>query len=143
MPLIKEHRLALAESEVERRRDALVDTVGRFADMLEPKKIMGEIWDNAKDKGADLAENAVDAVRKRPLLFGGIAAALTAFIAREPLKDAAVTAYGAMTSKKKNSGQMKKGAAERPGGQAPPKPPAKRRPRAAAKAAAKTVEKKA
>lgn len=143
MPLIKEHRLALAESEVERTRDRLVDTVSDFADMLEPKKIMSEMWDNAKDKGADLAENAVDAVTKRPLLFGGIVAALTAFIAREPIKDAAVGAYDAMTSRKKKAGDKKKVAADVPAAPPAPRAPPKRRPRAASKAPAKIVETKA
>lgn len=143
MPLIKEHRLALAETEVERTRDRLVDTVSDFADMLEPKKIMSEVWENAKDKGADLAENAVDAVRSRPLLFGGIVAALTAFIAREPLKDAAVTAYGAMTSSRKKSGEKKKVAASAPKAPPAPKAPARPRPKTAARARAKRVETKA
>lgn len=143
MPLIKEHRLALAENEVARTRDRLVDTVSDFADMLEPKKIVSEMWENAKDKGADLAENAVDAVSKRPLLFGGIVAALTAFIAREPLKDAAVSAYGVMTSKKKKSAEKKKVAAETTKAPLPPKAPAKPRRKTAAKAPTRTLETKA
>ncbi|WP_084607759.1 DUF3618 domain-containing protein [Sphingomonas jaspsi] len=109
MPLIKEHKLALAESEVDRTRDRLVDTVSDFADLLAPKRIISDVWENAKDKGADLAENAVDAVKKRPLVFGGIVAALTAFLAREPLKDAAVSAYDVMTSPKKRTGPKKSG----------------------------------
>ena len=39
----------------------------------------------AKDKGADLAENAVDAVRARPLASTGVVAAIAMFLAREPL----------------------------------------------------------
>lgn len=152
MPLVKEHRLALAESEVERTRDRLVDTVSDFAEMLEPKRIISDVWENAKDKGADLAENAVDAVKKRPLVFGGIVAALTAFLAREPIKDAAASAYGAMTSSKKKSGRKAKtvAAAEAsPTPSATPKLPTrpkagtapKAAPRARKKPPAKTVEK--
>ena len=51
-------------------------------------------WDSAKDKGADLAENAVDAVRKRPVAATGIVAAIAMFIAREPLMDLAQKAVG-------------------------------------------------
>lgn len=148
MPLIKEHRLTLAESEVERTRDRLVDTVSDFAEMLEPKRIINDVWENAKDKGADLAENAVDAVRKRPVIAGGLLAAAVAWFAREPLKDAAATAYGAMTSPKKKSEENKKVAAKpelAPAASkvAVPKAPIKPRRRAAAKAQPKTVETKA
>lgn len=148
MPLIKEHRLALAESEVERTRDRLVDTVSDFAEMLEPKRIISDVWENAKDKGADLAENAVDAVRKRPVMAGGLLAAAVAWFAREPLKDAAVSAYGAMTSPKKKSGEKKKGPAKAEDAPAASKAPApeapiKPRRRATQKAQSKTVETKA
>lgn len=148
MPLIKEHRLALAESEVERTRDRLVDTVSDFAEMLEPKRIINDVWVNAKDKGADLAENAVDAVRKRPVMAGSLLAAAVAWFAREPLKDAAVTAYGAMTSPKKKSGEKKKVAAKPEVAPATskeptPKAPIKPRRRAAAKAPPNKLETKA
>ena len=37
-----------------------------------------------QDKGADIAEDAVDAVKARPVAVGGVAAALGLFLAREP-----------------------------------------------------------
>ena len=49
----------------------------------------------------DLAEDAVDAVRSRPAIAGGIVAALALFLAREPLMDAASKlASGAKTKRK-------------------------------------------
>ena len=137
--MIKQHRIALAENEVEAARARLIDTVGDFAGLLEPRKIMSEVWESAKVKGADLAEDAVDAVKKRPVMVGGIIAAVTAFLAREPLKDAAVMAYDAMTSDKKTKGEKKKATASAP---APDLEPAtaKRRSRAKPRTAA-TVEK--
>jgi hypothetical protein len=66
---------------------------------LQPKTLASEAWEKAKEKGADLAEDAVDAVKSRPVAVGGVVAALTMFLAREPIKDAAVKLYDAMTSK--------------------------------------------
>ena len=40
----------------------LDELYGQFA----PHRLMEEVWEKAKDKGADLAEDAVDAVRARP-----------------------------------------------------------------------------
>ena len=91
-------RIIRAEAEVERTRTQLLATLGEIATLLEPKKIVSEIWEGAKNKGADLAEEAVDAVKKRPVAVGGVVAALTMFLAREPIKDAAVKFYDAMTS---------------------------------------------
>ena len=91
-------RIIRAEAEVERTRAQLLATLGELATLLEPKKIVREMWEGAKNKGADLAEEAVDAVKKRPMAAGGVIAALTMFLAREPIKDAAVKIYDAITS---------------------------------------------
>lgn len=56
---------------------------------LSPKVLARDAWQGAKDKGADLAEDAVDAVRARPLAATGVVAAITMFLAREPLIDLA------------------------------------------------------
>ena len=48
-----------------------------------------DAWQGAKEKGADLAEDAVDAVRSRPLAATGVVAAIAMFLAREPLIDLA------------------------------------------------------
>ena len=50
---------------------------------------MSDAWDAAKSKGADIAEDAVDAVRSRPLTATGVVAAIALFLAREPLIDLA------------------------------------------------------
>ena len=56
---------------------------------LKPGNIAHNAWDAAKSKGADVAEDAVDAVRKRPVMASSAVAALALFIAREPLMDLA------------------------------------------------------
>ncbi|RIX31573.1 DUF3618 domain-containing protein [Sphingomonas edaphi] len=91
-------KVAAARIEVARTRAALIETARELQLRLQPKTLANEAWEKAKEKGADLAEDAVDAVRKRPVAVGGVVAALTMFLAREPIKDAAVKLYDAMTS---------------------------------------------
>lgn len=93
-------QIAAARIEVERRRAALMETARELQLRLQPKTLASEAWEKAKIKGADLAEDAVDAVTSRPVAVGGVAAAIAMFMAREPIKDAAVKIYDAMTSKK-------------------------------------------
>lgn len=90
-------RIVAARIEVARTRAALIETARELQARLQPKTLANEAWEKAKDKGADLAEGAVDAVAKRPLAVGGVVAALTMFLAREPLKAATVKFYDAMT----------------------------------------------
>jgi len=89
-----------ARIEVARRRGELLDTVHELQARLAPKTLASEAWEKAKNKGADLAEDAVDAVKARPVAVSGVAAALGLFLARAPIKDAAVKIYDAMTSRR-------------------------------------------
>jgi hypothetical protein len=91
-------KIVAARIEVERAKAALIETARELQQRLQPKTLANEAWEKAKNKGADLAEDAVDAVKKRPVAVGGVIAALTMFLAREPIKDAAVKIYDAMTS---------------------------------------------
>ena len=90
-------RIAAARIEVERTRAALLETVRELQQRLQPKTLASEAWEKAKNKGADLAEDAVDAVAKRPVAVGGVVAALAMFLAREPIKKATVKFYDVMT----------------------------------------------
>jgi hypothetical protein len=89
-----------ARIEVARRRGQLLDTVHELQARLAPRTLASDAWQKAKDKGADLAEDAVDAVKSRPVAVGGVAAALGLFLARAPIRDAAVKIYDAMTSRR-------------------------------------------
>lgn len=120
-----ELRILAAESEVERARAQLVETVGDFAEMLEPRRIVGEVWDSAKAKSADLAEDAVEAVKNRPVAATGVVAALTMFLAREPMRRGIVNIYDALTSSKEDEAVAPKSRAAKP--KAPSKPAAPRK----------------
>ena len=91
-------KILTAQIEVERAKAALIDSARELQVRLEPKTLASEAWEKAKNKGADLAEEAVDAVKARPVAVGGVVAALAMFLARAPIKDAAVKIYDAMTS---------------------------------------------
>lgn len=119
-------KILAAQIQVERAKAALIDTARELQLRLEPKTLASEAWEKAKNKGADLAEEAVDAVKARPVAVGGVVAALAMFLARAPIKDAAVKIYDAMTSKDEPK-------PARPALKQPDKPPPVRR-----KARAKT-----
>lgn len=79
--------VAAARAEVERKRARLMATAHELQDRLSPKTLARGAWQGAKEKGADLAEDAVDAVRSRPIAATGVVAAITMFLARDPLLD--------------------------------------------------------
>ena len=127
-------KVVAARIEVERKRAAMMETVHELQLRLQPRTLASEAWEKAKEKGADLDEAAVDAVRSRPVAVGGVVAALTMFLAREPIKDAVVKLYDAMTSKeepKAKAPALKKQ-------DKPARPPARRPARKTAGAARKT-----
>jgi ElaB/YqjD/DUF883 family membrane-anchored ribosome-binding protein len=86
---VTDDRIKSAEFEVDRTRARLLATLNEVSRQFEPHRVMEEVWDKAMDKGADLAEEAVDAVRARPFAATGVVAAVTMFLAREPLMDLA------------------------------------------------------
>jgi hypothetical protein len=92
--------VAAARIEVERSRARLVGTAHELQERLKPKTLARGAWEGAKMKGADLAEDAVDAVRARPLATTGIVAAITMFLAREPLIDLAGKLVDGVTEKR-------------------------------------------
>ena len=91
-------RLLAAQANVAEAREALIDTARELQQRLQPKTLAREAWESAKVKGADMAEDAVDAVKRRPVATGGIIAAIAMFLAREPIKDGVKNIYDAMTS---------------------------------------------
>ena len=81
--------ISAARIEVERSRARVMATAHDLQERLKPKTLARDAWQGAKIKGADLAEDAVDAVKARPLAATGVVAAIAMFLAREPLIDLA------------------------------------------------------
>ena len=100
-------QVAAARVEVERRRSRLMATAHQLQDRLSPKSLARNTWQGAKEKGADLAEDAVDGVRAHPLATTGVVAAITMFLAREPLMDLAHQLYDGAADKRKNRKRRK------------------------------------
>ena len=98
--------VAAARIRAEKARATMMETARELQERLSPAVLASNAWEGAKNKGADLAEDAVDAVRNRPAIAGGIAAAVALFLAREPLMDAA----GKLTDGAKTRRREKKAA---------------------------------
>ena len=109
-------RITEAQATVAEAREALIDTARELQQRLQPRTLVREAWESAKNKGADIAEDAVDAVKRRPVATGGIIAAIAMFLARGPIKDEVSRIYGAMTSDED----------EAPTPKAKPKPPVRK-----------------
>ena len=91
--------IAAARIEAERSRARVMATAQELQDRLSPKTLARGAWEGAKMKGADLAEDAVDAVRARPAAATGVVAAIALFLAREPLMDLAGKLANGVSSK--------------------------------------------
>ena len=96
--------VAAARIEAERARAQMIDTARELQERLSPATLAQSAWVGAKTKGADWAEDAVEAVRRRPAIASGIVAAVAMFLAREPLIDmAGKLADGVGTKRKSRS----------------------------------------
>jgi hypothetical protein len=95
-------QITAARAEVDRRHARLMATAHELQERLSPKTLARGAWQGAKEKGADLAENTVDTVKARPLAATGVVAAVTMFLAREPLKDLAGKLVGGFGEKRKS-----------------------------------------
>ena len=94
-------QIEAARIEVQRARGRLMSTAHELQDRLSPKTLARGAWEGAKIKGADLAEDAVDAVRARPIAVTGVVAAIAMFLAREPLMDLASKLAEGVSGKRK------------------------------------------
>jgi hypothetical protein len=109
---MSEEEVKAAEFRVDRARSKMIGTLQEISGQLQPHRLVEEAWEKAKDKGADLAENAVDAVRARPFAATGVVAAITMFLAREPLFDLANKLVGGAKGKSRKRRKPAAGKAE-------------------------------
>lgn len=84
-----EPQVQAARIRAEQAQHRLVARLHELQQRVAPKTLARDAWEGAKSKGADLAEEAVDAVRNRPVAATGIVAAVALFLAREPLMNLA------------------------------------------------------
>ena len=99
--------ISAARIEAERARARLMTTAQELQDRLSPRTIARGAWAGAKEKGADMAEDAVDTVRAHPAAATGIVAALALFLAREPLFELAARMVDGVSVKTKSRKRRK------------------------------------
>ncbi len=92
--------IVAAQVEAEHARARLMASAHELQERLSPKVLARDTWEGAKSKGADLVEDAVDAVKARPLAATGVVAAITMFLARGPLLDLAGQLVDGISDKK-------------------------------------------
>ena len=80
--------LEQAKREVTMARARLDSSLVALQARLRPGNLATEAWGGVKDKSEELAEGALDAVKKRPAAVSLAVGALALFLAREPLKRA-------------------------------------------------------
>lgn len=92
MSAAHEVKIARARGEADVAKARLMVTLDEVKARLAPGKLAGDAVQRAKDKSIVIADDTVTAVRDRPLMAAGIAAAAAMLIARRPL----VAAVGRM-----------------------------------------------
>ncbi|RZV45319.1 MAG: hypothetical protein EX258_10450, partial [Sphingomonadaceae bacterium] len=96
-------RVIDAQNEVEAQRAKLMRSVshaiGEAQRRLAPDLLAEQAWEKTKEKGAQMAEDAVDLAKRKPWLVGGLVAGLTLFLARKPVGRAAVATYDRLATR--------------------------------------------
>jgi Protein of unknown function (DUF3618) len=80
--------LEQAKRDAVNARGRLEMTVADLQQRLRPGSLAGEAWDGVKGKSADLADGALQAVKKRPAAVSLALGAFALFLARAPIKRA-------------------------------------------------------
>jgi len=80
--------IARAKRDALAARRRLDEALATAQVRLRPANLAGEAWDGVKDKSADLADGALDAVKQRPAMVSLAIGALALFFARAPIKRA-------------------------------------------------------
>lgn len=74
--------------EAELARQRLTATVGQLQAKLSPTNIATNAWEGVKEKSADMADDAVQAVKARPYAVSAALGAFTLVFARQPILSA-------------------------------------------------------
>ena len=80
--------LTRARGEAEQARRRLAATLAELQARLKPATLASNAWEGVKDRSGELADDAVQAVKGRPVAVSAALAAFTLFLARAPIKSA-------------------------------------------------------
>lgn len=78
--------IAQARRDSLRARTRFETTLAATQARLHPTNLAEEAWDGVKEKGAEVADTAVQAVKSRPAAVSLTLGAVALFLARAPLK---------------------------------------------------------
>jgi hypothetical protein len=98
---VESPEVVAARINAERARGKMMDSAREVQLRLSPATIANNAWSDAKVRGADIAEQAVGAVKQRPGITGAVIGALTLFLAREPLMEMAGDLKDKVTEKRR------------------------------------------
>ncbi|MBA3676259.1 MAG: DUF3618 domain-containing protein [Sphingosinicella sp.] len=79
-------RLQQAKLDAERAKGRLSSTMGALQYRLRPGNLANDAWSGVKEKSGAMADDALQAVKDRPVATSGILAALIVFLARDPIR---------------------------------------------------------
>ena len=81
-------RISDARREADAARERLLATASELQERLRPGTIASNAWEGVKDRSGELADDAVGAVKDRPVAAASLLAAFTLFLARKPIRSA-------------------------------------------------------
>ena len=82
-------KVEAARREAERARKQLAGTLDEIEDRLNPASLADHAWSGVVEKGGEIADDAIAALRNRPAAAAGVLAAFGLFLARGPIISAA------------------------------------------------------
>jgi hypothetical protein len=82
-----------AKREAELARRKLMGGIGELQDRLKPGNIANTAWEGVKERSTGLADDAVEAVKARPVIVSAALGAMTLFLARQPIRSAVATLF--------------------------------------------------
>jgi len=80
--------ISIAKQEAERARRRLAATAAELQQRLKPGTLAHNAWAGVKDRSGEIADDAVEAVKARPVPVAAALAAFALFLARAPIKSA-------------------------------------------------------
>ena len=80
-----EAELARARYEAIQAKKRLASSAAALQYRLKPGTIVNNAWEGVRDKGSEIADDAMQAVKERPAAASGVLAAIAIFLARHPL----------------------------------------------------------
>jgi hypothetical protein len=82
-------RIEQAKREADAARDDVASTLAALQQRLKPGALANQAWSGVRDKGTELADEAVEVVKARPAAAASVLAAFALFLARGQIVSAA------------------------------------------------------